>query len=416
VLPRFGTVRPGNSTTGAHGTAHERLTQTPIFFSIHLQITTMQGLTEEQRMLVDSLRELSENEFAEDAFDWQGEIPLENTKTLAERGFYGINISEEYGGGGMTEFESMLAIEVVGRVCPDTAHYQSQQELLGPRALEMFGTEEAKEEYLPPVTAGEDGIAVAISEPEAGSDVKAMNTTVEETNDGDLVVNGEKTWVSLFPECSTAVTWVKYPEGLGTVLLPLDAPGIEVQNHYTNMVGHTQTHFTIENVTVPKENQLTRGREAFDEQLKALNWERMSVGALANGIALCALDKAVDYADQRQQFGQPIGEFQGIKWKLADMVTKIETSRALVHESGRRAIEEARVPDPMRSSIVKLYSPNVAQEVIDESLQIHGGNGYQQGHPLEHLYKLNRGYRIGGGTDEIQRNTIARMLQNGQWP
>lgn len=372
----------------------------------------MQGLTEEQRMLVDSLEELSENEFAGAAFDWEGEIPVENVKTLADRGFFGINISEEYGGGGMTEFESILAIETVGRICPDTAHYQSQQELLGPRALEMFGTEAAKEEYLPRVTAGEDGIAVAISEPEAGSDVKAMNTTAEEDDDGDLVVDGEKTWVSLFPECSTAVTWVKYPEGLGTILLPLDAPGIEVQNHYVNMVGHTQTHFVIDEVTVPEENVLTRGREAFDEQLKALNWERLSVGALSNGIALCALDKALDYAEQRTQFDQAIGEFQGIQWKLADMATKVETSRALVSESGRQALEAGRVPDPMRSSIVKLYSPNVAQEVIDESLQIHGGNGYQQGHPLEYLYRLVRGYRIGGGTDEIQRNTIAKLLQN----
>lgn len=376
----------------------------------------MQGLTEEQRMLVDSLRKLSENEFAENAFDWQGEIPIENTKLLADRGFFGINISEEYGGGGMTEFESILAIETVGRVCPDTAHYQGQQELLGPRAVEMFGTKAAKEKYLPPVTSGKDGIAVAISEPEAGSDVKSMNTTVKDAGGGELIVDGEKTWVSLFPECSTAVTWVKYPEGLGTILLPLDAPGIKVQNHYTNMAGHTQTHFVIDEVTVSEDNILTRGQEGFNEQLKALNWERLSVGALSNAFGQCALDKALEYAQQRKQFGQPIGEFQGIEWKLAEMVTKLETSRALVHESGRQAVDDGRVPNPMRSSIVKLYSPNVAQDIIDESLQIHGGNGYQQGHPLEHLYKLIRGYRIGGGTDEIQRNTIANMLKNGETP
>lgn len=363
-------------------------------------------------MLVDSLRELSENEFSDQAFEWQGELPWENMKLLAERGYLGINIDETYGGGGMTEFESILAIEILARVCPDTAYFYSQQELLGPRAVAMFGSEAAKEKYLPPVTSGDDGIAVAMSEPEAGSDLKAMNTTVSETEDGQLVVNGQKTWVSLFEECSAAVAWVKYPEGLGTVLLPLDEPGIEVQNHYENMAGHKQTHFVIDDVTIPKSYELTRGREAFRRQLEALNWERLSVGALSNGIALHALDASLEYADQRKQFDQQIGEFQGIQWKLAQMKTKLEASRALVYDTGRQALRDGRVPDPIRSSIVKLYSPNVAQDIIDEALQIHGANGYQAGHPLEFLYRLVRGFRIGGGTDEIQLNTIAQMMQN----
>lgn len=372
----------------------------------------MQGLTETQRMLIDSIRDLSESEFADRAFEWQGEPPLDNVRRLAERDFLGICVEERYDGGGMTEFESILAIETVGRVCPDTAHYLSQQELLGPRALEMFGSETVKERYLPQITAGETAIALAMSEPEAGSDLRAISTTAEEQG-GELVIDGEKTWVSLFPESSVAVTWVKYPEGLGTALLPLDADGIEVQNHYENMAGHTQTHFIIDEVTVPTEYQLARGREAFQDQLEALNWERLSAGALANGVAACALEQAIDYADQRKQFGKAISEFQGMQWKLADMTTKLEASRALVHEAGRGAVNAGRVPDPLRSSIVKLHAPNVAQAVVDEALQVHGSNGYQRGHPLEYLYRLVRGYRIGGGTDEIQRDTIAKMLRNG---
>lgn len=369
----------------------------------------MYGLDEEQRLLVDSLEDLAEREFSRDAFGWDGTIPITNTKTLADYGFFGLTVPEEYGGGGMTEFESVLAIETVGRICPDTAHFQSQQELLGPRAVEMFGTEAVKREYLPPVTEGESGIAVAISEPEAGSDVKAMNTTVEDEGD-ELRIEGEKTWVSLFGVSDAAVTWVKYPEGLGTVLVPLDAPGIEVQNHYVNMADHEQTHYVMDGVRVPQEYALTRGESAFQDQLKALNWERLSVGALANGLAQCALDKALTYSEQRTQFGRSIQEFQGIEWKLADMATKVETSQALVHESARTAQNHGRVPDPARSSMIKLYSPNVAQEVIDDSLQIHGANGYQQGHPLEQMYRMVRGLRLGGGTDEIQRNTIATHI------
>jgi len=362
-------------------------------------------------MVVDSIRELSETEFADRAFKWDGDPPLENVQRLAELGFLGICVDEAHGGGGMTEFESILAIETVGKYCPDTAHYLSQQELLGPRALEMFGSEKLKKRYLPRITSGETGIALAMSEPGAGSDLQAISTTAKDRGD-ELVIDGEKTWVSLFPECDAAVTWVRFPdEGLGTVLLPLDADGVHVENHYENMAGHTQTHFVIDEVAVPEENELARGREAFQNQLEALNWERLSAGALANGVAACALEKALKYADQRKQFGQEIGKFQGIKWKLADMATKLETSRALVHEAGRQAVDAGRVPDPFRSSIVKLYAPNVAQEVVDEALQVHGSNGYQRGHPLEYLYRLVRGYRIGGGTDEIQQNTIAKMLQ-----
>lgn len=366
-------------------------------------------------MLAQSLMELAENEFSDDAFEWDGEPPWKNVELLADRGFLGINIDEEYGGGGMSEFEAMLTIEIVGSVCPDTAEFLYNQQMVAPRAIEMFGTDEAKSEYLPPVTAAEDAIAIAISEPESGSDVGSMHTTAEDDGDA-IVINGEKTWVSNVKHASAAVTWVKFPEGLGSVIVDLDSPGIEVQQHYTNMADHEQTHFYLEDVEVPAKNVLTRGTEGFKNQLKALNWERLGSATLGNTIARCAVDEALEYAAQREQFDQPIGDFQGIEWKLADMVTELEASRALTYRAAERAREQDRIPDRVDTSIAKLYSGTMAESVVSEALQIHGANGYQRDHPLEYLYRLARGRRIAAGTDEVQKNTIASVVKNDGLP
>jgi len=375
----------------------------------------MFDLSDEQEMLVSSLEELAEKEFADDAFEWYGEVPWDNISTLAEHGFLGINIPMEYGGGGMGEFEAMLSVEAVGRVCPDTAEFLFNQQMVAPRAVDMFGTEAAKERYLPPVTAGEDAISIAISEPEAGSDAGSMETSVEEDGD-ELVVNGEKIWVSNVPHASAAVVWAKFPEGLGSLIVDFDADGVVVAQHYTNMAEHTQTQFYMENVRVPEENVLTRGKEGFKQQLKALNWERLGSVTFANAMARCALDKAIEYAGQREQFGQPIGEFQGIGWKLADMAKELEASRSLAYRAALDAHERGEAPDRLQTSLAKLYSSEMVEEVVSEALQIHGANGYQQGHPLEYLYRLARGRRLAAGSDEIQKNQIADALQEDGVP
>ncbi|OLZ39434.1 acyl-CoA dehydrogenase [Natrinema saccharevitans] len=375
----------------------------------------MASLSDEQQMLLETASDLAENEFAEKAYEWQGETPWENLETLAEHGFLGINFDEEYGGAGMSEFEAMLLNEAVGRVCPDTASFLNSLHMVAPRAIDMFGTPEAKAAYLPPLTEGNDFIAICISEPEAGSDVHSMNTTIEE-RDGDLVLNGEKTWVSRFDEASAGVTWVKFPDGLGTVIVDFDDPGVEVSNHYTNMAGHEQTHYYMEDVVIPPENVLTRGEDAFKEQLKALNWERLAVASISNTWALAALEHALEYAQDREQFGQPIAEFQGLEWKLSEMVTHLEASRALTYRAAEDAVARGRVPDPLQTGAANLFSGQTAETVISEALQICGANGYQQGHPLEYLYRLQRGWRFAGGTDEVQKNTIARWLKRGGAP
>ncbi|APX97721.1 acyl-CoA dehydrogenase family protein [Natronorubrum daqingense] len=372
-------------------------------------------LSDEQELLVSSLEDLAEREFTDRAFTWDGDPPWENVELLAEQGFLGINIAEEYGGGGMTEFDAMLTIEAVGRVCPDTAEFLYNQQMVAPRAIELFGTDEAKERYLPPVVAGEDSIAIGISEPEAGSDVGAMRTTVEEDGD-DLRITGEKTWVSNVEHSSAVLVWTQFPEGLGSVVVDFDAAGVSIEQHYENMAEHHQTHFVMEDVVVPEENVVTRGSEGFKNQLRALNWERLGSATLANAIASCALDKALEYAEQRTQFDQPIADFQGIEWKLADAATDLEASRSLTHRAAIQAHERGRIPDRLDASMAKLRSSEMVERVVSEALQIHGANGYQQGHPLEYLYRLARGRRLAAGTDEVQKNQIASVLKQRGLP
>lgn len=368
----------------------------------------MFNLTGEQEMVLSALETIARDEFADKAFDWEGEPPWDNIELLAEQGFLGINFAEEYGGGGMTDFEAMLSIEAVGSVCPDTAEFIYNQQMVAPRAIEMFGSEEAKDTYLPPVINGEDFVAIAISEPESGSDVGSMKTRVTD----DLVLNGEKIWVSNVPHADAAVVWVKFPEGLGSVIIEFDWPGVEVQEHYTNMHDGIQSQIRFEDVDIPEENVLIRGQDAFVEQLKALNWERLGCATLANAWSRNAVEKALDYAQQREQFGQPISDFQGIEWKLADMVTELEAARMLTYRAALNAHEQQQPPDRLQTSIAKLFSTERAEHIVSEALQIHGANGYQQGHPLEYLYRLTRGRRLAAGTDEIQKNQIAAVLKD----
>jgi alkylation response protein AidB-like acyl-CoA dehydrogenase len=374
----------------------------------------MVTLDDEQQMLVRTLRDFAENEFSDKAFSWEGEFPWEHLEALAEQDFLGINLPVEYGGGGMGELEAILAIETVGQIDPDTANALYFLSMVSPRAIDMFGTEAAKEKYLPPVCDGESAIGIAISEPHAGSDAGAMTTTLTE-EDGEYYLNGEKIWVSFMPESDAVVVWARLEDGgMGNVIIDLDAAGIDVNEHYENMVGHTQTHFFMDDIHVPKENVLVASKEGMKEQLKTLNWERCGSAAFANAIARCALDKALDYAKEREQFDQPIGEFQGMRWKFADMVTELQASRTLVYETAINAEQRGRVPDRLDTSIAKLYSGQMVEDVVSESLQVFGATGYQREHPLEYLYRLQRSRRIAAGTDEIMKNTIAdQVFQQG---
>lgn len=360
-------------------------------------------------MLVSAVTDLAESRFAEDAFTWGAETPWRNVTALADKGFLGINFEESYGGGGMTELEAMLVVEAVGAVCPDTAYHLYNQQFVSPRAIEMYGSDAARAEYLPAVIDGESAIAVAISEPGAGSDVRAMETSVE-PDDGGFALTGEKVWVSDLPAAEALVVWTRFPDGLGSVIVDLDAPGVDVASTSTNMAGHPQSNVFFEDVHVPRERVLVSGENGYGRLLESLNWERLGAAIFLQAISRCAIERAHAYASEREQFGETIVDFQGMAWKFADMATELEASRALTYRPARDAVAAAATPDPMRTSMAKLHAARMAEHVISESLQAFGATGYQRSHPLEYLYRLARGYRIAGGTDEIQQTTIASRL------
>jgi alkylation response protein AidB-like acyl-CoA dehydrogenase len=366
-------------------------------------------------MLVDMVEELAREELADDAFEWEGDVPWENVKILAEQGIMGVNFDEKYGGEGMSDLTAMLVVEAIGRVCPDTCWFLGDQLLLAPHAVQEFGTEAAKEKYLPPIIEGDDRMAIAMSEPEAGSDLNSMRTTAEEDGDG-YVLNGEKIWVSNVPQCSSGVVWTKFSEGIGAVIMDFDAARVEIAQNFTNMIGHHQTQFYMEDVHVPEENLLVRGEDGLKRLLTALNWERMASATMSNAFARCALEQSLAFAEQREQFGQKIAEFQGVQWRLAEMVKEIEASRALTYRAAERAVENDSAPDPVESNLAKWYSAEMVEEIVSEAVQVHGANGYQQGHPLEYLYRFARGQRIAAGTDATQKNTVARMVRRNGIP
>ncbi|QIO22062.1 acyl-CoA dehydrogenase family protein [Haloarcula sp. JP-L23] len=354
-------------------------------------------------------------EFADDAYTWDGDPPWANLRRLAEEGLYCPSIDEAYGGQGRSDVAALLLTEAVGRECPDTGWFTYMQSVVGPRAIDLFGSEAVKEAYLPDVTAGESFVSIAISEPAAGSDVASMTTEVTEEG-GQLVCNGEKTWVGGVPFGDAAVTWVRFPEGLGSVVIPYDDPGVEIEEVYTNMAGYAQTHFTIDDVVVPESHVLTRGEDAFKEQLVALNWERLGSSVLTVAWAEAALELALAYASEREQFGHPIGDFQGIEWKLAEMYRQVETAAALVYQAAAGAAGHGQPPSRLQTSTAKLHCSRMVEAVVSEAVQIVGARAYQQGHPLEYLYRLARGRRIAAGTDEMQLNTVARALKDDGLP
>ncbi|TKX79634.1 acyl-CoA dehydrogenase family protein [Halorubrum sp. SD626R] len=374
----------------------------------------MQALTAEQREFAERAEAVAA-EFAEDAYTWEGDVPWENLQRLAGADLYCPSISEEYGGQGRSDVAAMLLTQAVGRECPDTGWFTYMQGMVGPRAIDLFGSEAVKEEYLPAVTAGESFVSIAISEPDAGSDVGSMSTEVTE-EDGELVCNGEKTWVGGVPFGDAAVTWVKFPEGLGSVVIPYDDPGVEIEEVYTNMAGYAQTHFTIDDVVIPESHVLTRGKEAFKEQLVSLNWERLGSSVLTVAWAEAALEQALAYASDREQFDQPLDEFQGIEWRLAEMYRNVETAASLVYMSAAGAQGHDPAPPRLQTSTAKLHCSQMVEQVASEAVQIVGARAYQRGHPLEYLYRFARSRRIAAGTDEMQLNTIARALKEDGVP
>jgi alkylation response protein AidB-like acyl-CoA dehydrogenase len=362
-------------------------------------------LTQEQQLIKRTASQIAEEEFADDAFTWESEFPTANMVTLAENDLLGIALPQEYGGGGFTPLEVILAQEAVGRICPDTAHILSRSSMGPPRVIAELGSDYLKEKYLPQVTGGECIMSVAISEPQAGSDAGAMETTGSIEGD-EVVLDGQKAWITKGTYADAFLVYARFEESIGAVVVDADADGLTVGDGYENMAGGVQTDLYLDDCRVSKEQILAIGEDSFKQLLKEFNVERCHNAMMCVACGLNAFDKALSHAAERNQFDQPLSDFQGIEWKLARMATELESARLLIYRAA-----ESDSPSRLETSIAKIKANEVGQEVVDEALQIHGAMGYTKGNPLEYMYRLVRGWKIAGGTIEIQLNGVATELK-----
>lgn len=361
--------------------------------------------TQEQELIRKTATNIAKSEFEEKAFTWDGNFPEPNVEVLAKNDLLGIALPQKYGGGGYSPFEVVLAQEAVGRICPDTAHVLSRSSMGPPRVIAELGTDYLKDRYLARVTEGDCIMSVAISEPQAGSDAGAMTTTAE-TQNGMVTINGQKSWITKGDYADAFLVYARFEDRIGAVVVDADEDGLTVTDGYQNMAGHVQNDLVFDDCVVPEEQILALGSDSFKELLKEFNVERCHNSMMCVSCGLNAFDKALEHAQEREQFDQPLADFQGIEWKLARMAMKLESARLLIY---RAASKES--PTRLETSMAKVLSNEVGQEVIDEALQIHGAMGYMKDSPIEYLYRLVRGWKIAGGTVEVQQNMIARDLK-----
>ncbi len=331
-------------------------------------------------------------------------------------GLLGMSVPEAYGGSEVGTLGFALAIEALGWGDGGTALAIAAHNGLGCAPIVMFGNEEQKKRFLPRVVSGEPGrlASLALTEPNAGSDLKGVRTRAELEGD-TWVINGSKMWITNAGDADYIVTLVRTaPErsshSLSLIVVPTGTPGLHVGPPEKKMgLGTTHSHaITYENVRVPRENLLGEVGFGMYQTLQVLDGGRISIAALALGIAQAAFEAAVAYAKERHTFGKPLAARQAIQFMLADMATEIHAARLMVYHAAW--LKEQGKPFTHAAAMAKLFASEMAERVTRNAIQIHGGYGYSREYPVERMYRDTRLMTIGEGTSEIQRIVIARRV------
>jgi len=375
-------------------------------------------LTEEQQMLRDMVREFAENEVASIAeeVDAEERFPTETVEQMAELGLLGICYAEEYGGAGMDNLSYIIAVEELSRVCASTGITLAAHISLGTAPIALFGTDEQKQKYLPPLCSGEKLGAFGLTEPNAGSDAGGTETTA--VLDGDeWVLNGSKIFCTNGSVAGTIVCTALTEKGVGTrgissFIVESSNPGYRVgkKERKLGIRASDTVMIHLEDCRIPKENILGKPGEGFKQFMITLDGGRISIGAMALGIAQGAMERAVKYSQERVQFGKPISAFQSIQHKLADMATEIEAARHLVYHAAR--LKDKGMSFSRQSAMAKLFASEVAMRTTNQAIQVHGGYGYVREYHVERMFRDAKLTEIGEGTSEIQRLVIARSLMD----
>ncbi len=375
-------------------------------------------LTEEQEQLRREIRTFAEREIAPNraAWDEASEFPLDAVKKLGAMGLLGIIIPAEYGGAGLGYVDYLLAIEELSAVDGSLGLTVAAHNSLGTNHIFLAGTEAQRRRYLPRLAGGEWLAAWGLTEPGSGSDASNARTTAVK-KDGRYVLNGNKTFITNGRYADVAVVIAvtdksKGTHGLSAFVVEKGTKGFRPgkKENKLGLRASDTSELIFEDCEIPEENLLGAEGEGFVDAMRVLDGGRISIAALALGMARGALDAALGYVKQRQQFGKAIAEFQGIQWKLADMATELDAARlltlraAVLKDAGRRVTRE--------SSMAKLFASEVAVKICDEAVQLFGGYGFIKDYPVEKFYRDVKLCTIGEGTSEIQRMVIAREILN----
>ncbi|HMF57536.1 MAG TPA: acyl-CoA dehydrogenase [Pyrinomonadaceae bacterium] len=373
-------------------------------------------LSEEQQQVRMSVREFAEAEIAPHVMEWDESqhFPVELLPKLAELGLMGVIFPEEYGGAGMGYVEYATIIEELSRVDGSVGISVAAHNSLCSNHIYTFGTEEQKRKYLVPLAQGEHLGAWGLTEPSAGSDASGTRTTAVR-QDGGWVVNGSKNFIThaIHADTCVAVASTDRSRGSKGITAFIFEKGMKgfAPSKKENKLGLRASEtasVVFEDCFVSDENRLGSEGEGFIQAMQILDGGRISIAALAIGIAQGAYESALRYSKEREQFGRPISEFQAIQFKLADMATQIEAARLLMYRAAFLKDQGKRVTK--ESSMAKLYASEISVKVCEEAIQIHGGYGYTKDYPPEKYWRDSKLCTIGEGTSEIQRIVIAREL------
>ncbi|TSI03336.1 acyl-CoA dehydrogenase family protein [Lysinibacillus sp. BW-2-10] len=373
-------------------------------------------LTEEQTMLYKMIREFADEIVAPGAIerDRTKTFPVEVFKQLSEMGIMGLPFPEEYGGAGADTISFAIVTEQLSRACASTGITYSAHISLGGAPLALFGTKEQKQKYLVPICTGDSFGAFGLTEPNAGSDAGGTETKAELTKDYFLI-NGSKVFITNASFAKhvalTAITGKSDgKKEISAIIVPTDAEGFTIKSEYEKMglSASNTTELILENVKVPKDNLLGKRGHGLKQFLITLDGGRIGIAAMAVGIAQAAYEKAITYSKQRKQFGKTLSEFQSTQFKLAEMALKIELARNMVYKASW--LKDQGRPFSKEASMAKLYASEIAMEVADEAIQIHGGYGYMKEYEVERYLRDAKLLEIGEGTSEVQKLVIARQI------
>ena len=374
------------------------------------------SLTEDQKMLKTMVRDFATKELEPIAaeIDEEARFPTENVKKIAELGLTGIPFPEKYGGSGGGAVDFCIASEEIAHACAASATIYIGSTGLAGQPLYQFSNEEQKQRFVVPVAKGEKLACFALTEAGAGSDPAALETTATRKDNGYLL-NGTKTFITNGAEADIALVFATIDKslrhkGIASFIVEKGTPGFSVGKleHKLGIRASSTTELVFENCFVPEENRLGEEGQGFRIALEAIDASRVEVAAQAVGIAQAALDKSLAYAKERQQFGQPLVNFQAIQWMLADMATQVDAARLLTYRAAW--LQDHELSFVKEAAMAKVYASEASSFVTNKAVQIFGGYGYVKEYPVERYLRDAKITEIYEGTSEMQRMTIARNL------